>query len=1262
MITFSRIKLIRIFIRDAIIGALIGLVVLMAGLFLLMLNGPVNVSFLKNYIVAQIEQELPAINFTMNELDFSWNGRDHPLTIRATEVRLVEKHKLFQANVPDLFIEFNAKDIFLGKLNITDIRLDNPWVEISLADPMTAPEEKPLAPVQNTAIPNPMLNLMDIDPVRGSILDGNWMVMLDGLFNQAQLQQLEFLELRNAVFEVIDHQGVMRASYAADRLTFASGTMNKRTLSLALRETNLQASSASAALELTLEYDSSVTQKGANAAELMLDFKDISASTLQLQQFAFIPQFGQDFIASFSDQTRLTGNMRASIDPLGMPIAADLGIKLDEATPLLTANLALNFNQGIQAINAKGIIASDDIAALSPFMPELILSKYDFALAGDAMIEIDLMVAALTKIERLSAQIAANRLEITPQPAIAHLLSAPLALEQAKLDFNYENGEMLVKQAQFFLADLAHSPNPSPQFRLSATISGLDLDAAAGLAAAPYKIDMSAQLTDYKMEWLKGQWPQIIFPITKAWVTENIKIGSVPAANLFASLAYDPRGKTLKIDTLSGDIEVQNSIVNYLDGMPVARGASGKIEYDMKQFLIHIDKADIGDVKLNGGTITFRDFGKTPRLDMMLEASGTAQSAVRLLKSKPFQLYQNIKNPPVIEQGKFDGTFAIGAVLGKEIGDNQLTHKADFNLTDMALSLNNDQLPNRIIADQATLNIDQNGLVLAGDAVYHSSIPIHSKIHYEYFFDPDAAYQDRLQAEGRISRAQIEALGIDPARIPPLFTQGNLAYKLERGTPTIPEKGIDYTVAADFTNAALAFDQLGFDKPLDQASTLSFRVNQRPDQLEFTEIQYDDNVQNHFRGMMVLDPQANFISRQLKMLELQQLRLGQTVLDRVDAAVDDQARLRFTLNGDHLHYQAADPKAKPADQAADADQASALHMGFFDEFEVVNGEITVKSLGLAGLGSLPNISAQFDYRKGEFEQLELSASNNQGQNQAPLFSLVLDRAILDAVTLKNGDVIRRADQARALHITGESLDLLAKQFALDEKFGGNDFSLEAIEQAIEADQASVFRGNVAIDSFSIKNMPAMTKLLQALSLTGILQAFSTQGLEFANLSSDFTFKDNQISNIDALADGFSMGITATGGIDLGQSTMALEGVVIPANTLNKVIPRIPLLREILTGVKREGVFATRYKMMGALEDPVISSSAFSTLTPGFLRDIFGVFYDAVTLPQASVPTDANPTDTNPTDVISRDGAQADTTPTNSALPDSAPQAASPLQN
>ncbi len=71
-----------------------------------------------------------------------------------------------------------------------------------------------------------------------------------------------------------------------------------------------------------------------------------------------------------------------------------------------------------------------------------------------------------------------------------------------------------------------------------------------------------------------------------------------------------------------------------------------------------------------------------------------------------------------------------------------------------------------------------------------------------------------------------------------------------------------------------------------------------------------------------------------------------------------------------------------------------------------------------------------------------------------------------------------------------------------------------------------------------------------------------------------------------------------------QSTLDLDGTLVPAYTLNSILGYIPVIGNLLLGGEGQGIFAAGFHASGALDDPKISVNPLSALAPGMLRNLF----------------------------------------------------------
>jgi hypothetical protein len=144
-------------------------------------------------------------------------------------------------------------------------------------------------------------------------------------------------------------------------------------------------------------------------------------------------------------------------------------------------------------------------------------------------------------------------------------------------------------------------------------------------------------------------------------------------------------------------------------------------------------------------------------------------------------------------------------------------------------------------------------------------------------------------------------------------------------------------------------------------------------------------------------------------------------------------------------------------------------------------------------------------------------------------------------------------------------------------------------------------------------------------LTGILDSLRGDGIGFSRLDADIAWADPKIEIRDGRMHGAALGLTARGQVDLAADTLQIDGTIVPAYAVNSILGNIPLLGQLLVGERGSGVFAANYRASGAMADVQTTINPLSTLAPGFLRRVFGLFSGG---PQGetTVPDPINPND------------------------------------
>ena len=147
---------------------------------------------------------------------------------------------------------------------------------------------------------------------------------------------------------------------------------------------------------------------------------------------------------------------------------------------------------------------------------------------------------------------------------------------------------------------------------------------------------------------------------------------------------------------------------------------------------------------------------------------------------------------------------------------------------------------------------------------------------------------------------------------------------------------------------------------------------------------------------------------------------------------------------------------------------------------------------------------------------------------------------------------------------------------------------------------NISNSKLKIYDFSLKELPALTKLLTLASLQGIADLLSGEGIGFDEFEMNFQNQDNLMTIDEIYAIGPAISILMDGYVEKNK-LVSLRGTLVPATTINKAIGAIPILGKILVGKQTgEGVFGVSFKIKGHPKDLETSVNPIKTLTPRFI--------------------------------------------------------------
>ena len=111
-------------------------------------------------------------------------------------------------------------------------------------------------------------------------------------------------------------------------------------------------------------------------------------------------------------------------------------------------------------------------------------------------------------------------------------------------------------------------------------------------------------------------------------------------------------------------------------------------------------------------------------------------------------------------------------------------------------------------------------------------------------------------------------------------------------------------------------------------------------------------------------------------------------------------------------------------------------------------------------------------------------------------------------------------------------------------------------------------------------------------------------LTFSKLTLPFTSDSRFIRIGESLVRGPELGASAQGIIRKSDGAIDITGTIIPAYALNAALGDIPLVGDILTGGKGQGIIGVTFALGGTVDKPAFQMNPVSAVAPGIFRKFF----------------------------------------------------------
>jgi hypothetical protein len=678
---------------------------------------------------------------------------------------------------------------------------------------------------------------------------------------------------------------------------------------------------------------------------------------------------------------------------------------------------------------------------------------------------------------------------------------------------------------------------------------------------------LEGDLDKLDMAELPQFWPSGLANGARNWVTRNVTAGTAQAAHVELGFQSSTNGSDAVLTRATARVTAEDLTIHWLRPLPPVEHVKADLTVLSPDSLVikteggRVAGPGPGAILVRGGSIKVTGMMEKDQfgaIDVSLASS--LPDALSLLREPRLHLLDRHPLELRSPSGQVTARIGLNLWLDDRVTFASIPIHASAELHKVHLG---DVLKGRDLSDgDLKLEVDSDGMQLDGTAAI-AGIPADLGVQMDFRAGTANQIRTRYQLSGSLQADELAKFGIDPNDA----VRGRIG--IQAAVSERRDGSGDAEIHTDLQHAELALAALGWRKRDGQPATGTAHLL-----LDHDRIAGIDHLALDGQALSV-DATVQFVGSDPAVVRVNRAVLGNTSgTGEIRLTTARGAPRRIKLTGSSLDL--TDRLNQPGAAAGGDSSVQSPWLADLKFDRVVLGPSRV----------LSDVAAQI-------------RDDGAIVRQARITGRLADAGQFTVSVIPDAGDVRRVlvDSSNA----GSLLRALNVTSTVD---GGH--LLLAARYGSTAGADPLF-GNAEITSFRLRDAPAATRVLQAMTLYGLAAALRGPGLEISRLVAPFHLTNGILQLDDARAFSPSLGFTAKGRIDLDRRTAEIDGTIVPAYFFNSLLGRIPVIGNLFSPEKGGGMFAATYKVRGQLENPAVSVNPLAALTPGFLRGLFGVF-------------------------------------------------------
>ncbi len=667
----------------------------------------------------------------------------------------------------------------------------------------------------------------------------------------------------------------------------------------------------------------------------------------------------------------------------------------------------------------------------------------------------------------------------------------------------------------------------------------LDGSVAAGPGGWDYALNGSVDAIS--VDRVKELWPAAAPPKPRKWVRENLFAGTLKNAQV-ALRGQGSEKPFLHLDTSFSGVDVR-----FQKDLPPLREAFGHFNLHGTRLVAiasggHVTADEGGRIDVTGTSFIIPDTsikGGAPGV-VRVQASGPVTAALSLLDRPPLRVMEKAGLPVDLADGAVRVGGTLFVPLRKGVAPEEILYHYSGEITGVESRV---LVPGQeVLSDRLAIRGDQGHVELSGEGQL-SGVPLSATWRQE--IGPGADPTSFVTGEVALSETVVETfkIGLPNGTV---FGSGTGRYSL-RLTPGVPP---ELSLTSALEGIGLRIPSLSWSKRPEASGLLDLIVTLRSQPSV-------DRLRIDAAGLQAVGTVTTREDGSLARAGFSSVSLGSWLAGPVEFTGRGAAPPALRMSGGRI-----DMRNAPFSSSSGASGGSGGGIGpialQLDRLQVTD------SIALTGFDGLFSVTNGF---RGEF-----SAKLN---GQTPLSGILVPEGSGIATRIKSADaggIFRSAGVLR--HGRGGSFDMTL----------------------VPAAKAGEYDGRMTVRNTRIKDAPSMAALINAISLVGLVNELSGQGILFSEVEAKFRLGATHLVLHESSAVGPSIGLSMDGNYNLATTALDMRGVLSPLYMLNAI-------GSVLTR-KGEGLIGFSFRLRGTADDPSVQVNPLSALAPGMFRELF----------------------------------------------------------